>query len=190
MNARDRWNRIYKEDNRPGSVAAVLTRHAGLLPQGGRALDIACGTGANARFLADRGMEVDAWDISDVVIKALEGFHPRVHPRAIDISADSLVGNKGEADYDLILTCHYLDAALAPAIRDATRPGGLIIYQTFTAAKIAAIGPDNPGFLLQPGDLESFVKGCRILAADDGSQITDSSHPLAGRACILAQKPQ
>ena len=97
MNARDKWNRIYKEDARPGSVAAVLTRHAGLLPQGGRALDIACGTGANARFLADRGMEVDAWDISDVAIKALEGFHPRVHPRAIDISADSLADNKGRA---------------------------------------------------------------------------------------------
>ena len=33
-------------------------------------------------------------------------------------------------------------------------------------------------------------EGCRILAADDGSQITDSSHPLAGRGYILAQKPQ
>ena len=94
---------------------------------------------------------------------------------------------KGEPGYDLILTCHYLDAALAPAIRAAARPGGLIIYQTFTAAKVAAIGPDNPGFLLQPGDLESFVEGCRILAADDGSHITDSSHPLAGRGYILAQ---
>jgi len=183
--SRDKWNRIYTGDSKPGSIATVLEQNTDLLPTEGRALDIACGTGANALYLAERGMEVDAWDISDVVVASLANQHPRLHPRAIDITPEALAGEH----FDLILTCHYLDPVLAPAIRDAARPGGLIIYQTFTSSKQADIGPSNPDFLLKPGDLESFVENCEILAAGDGSDILDTGNPMAGRAWIIARKP-
>lgn len=181
---REKWNRIYSGDLEPGSTAAVLAQNADLLPTKGRALDIACGTGANALFLAERGMDVDAWDISDVVIDSLATLHPRIHPRALEITPESLSGKQ----FDLILTCHYLDPALAPAILEATSPGGLIIYQTFTSTKKADIGPSNPDFLLKPGDLERFVAGCDILSAQDGSDIVDKENPMAGRAWIIARR--
>ncbi len=157
-----------------------------LLPREGTALDIACGSGANALFIAKLGMEVDAWDISDVVIGALENRHPRLHPKAININAGTLQG----AHYDLVMTCHYLDASLAPSIRAATNPGGLIIYQTFTLDKKTDIGPSNPDFLLKPGDLEDFVQDCEILAMEDGSDILEKANPMAGRAYVIARKPQ
>lgn len=182
---KNKWNRIYKKDSGTGSIAAVLLDHTDLLPRSGNALDIACGRGGNALFLAERGMEVDAWDISDVVIKTLEHRHPRLHPKVLDISASALAN----LQYDLILTCHYLDASLAEAIRRATKPGGLIIYQTFTAEKRAAVGPSNPDFLLKHGQLEALVEGCQTLAFRDGSAIIDEKDPLAGRAYIVARKP-
>ncbi|MBL6690160.1 MAG: methyltransferase domain-containing protein [Pseudomonadales bacterium] len=181
---RDKWNRIYSGESAPGSIAAVLEQNADLLPKQGRALDIACGTGANALFLAERGMEVDARDISDVVIASLANQHPRLHPRAVDVTPESLFG----LQFDLILTCHYLDPALAPAILEATSPAGLIIYQTFTSTKKVDIGPSNPDFLLKPGDLEKFVDGCDILAKQDGSDILEKENTMAGRAWIIARK--
>ncbi|MBO6557585.1 MAG: methyltransferase domain-containing protein [Pseudomonadales bacterium] len=147
-------------------------------------MDIACGSGANALYLAERGLHVDAWDISDVVVSHLENRHPRLYPRALDITAAAIENSR----YDLILTCHYLDPSLAKAIVRATHPGGLIIYQTFTAGKKADIGPRNPDFLLKPGQLESFVSGCRVLRFEDGTDIVDQGNPMAGRAYIIAQK--
>jgi len=72
----------------------------------------------------------------------------------------------------------------------ATRPGGLICYQTFTAEKQIDIGPSNPDFLLQPNELQSFVPGCEILAFRDESHNTNRDDPLAGRAFIIARKPE
>lgn len=163
----------------------MLIQNTEFLPTQGRALDIACGSGANALFLADLGMQVDAWDISDVVVSHLENRHPGLHPKALDITAAAIENSS----YDLVLTCHYLDPSLANAIVSATNPGGLIIYQTFTAGKKADIGPSNPDFLLKPGQLESFVAGCRILKSEDGTDILDKGNPMAGRAYIIAQKP-
>ena len=64
MNMKNRWNRAYSQKTDPGSPAAILLNHQTLLPAGGIALDIACGQGANALFLAERRLAVDAWDIS------------------------------------------------------------------------------------------------------------------------------
>ena len=186
-NPKEKWNRIYMKDTASGKVAAVLQDNVALLPTTGLALDIACGTGGNSLFLAERGMTVDAWDISDVVIQALrEKFRdqPKIRPLTIDIRPDCLP----EKRYDLVLTCHYLDRTLAPAIMQATRPGGLVIYQTFTSNKVAAIGPETPAFLLRPNELEQWVAGCELLASADGSGIEDIEHPLAGRAYVIARK--
>ena len=69
---KEKWNKRYSARNigqlkqRPSDW---LVRHQPLLEKQpkGKALDIACGNGRNARFLANLGFEVDALDISDVV---------------------------------------------------------------------------------------------------------------------------
>ena len=85
-------------------------------------------------------------------------------------------------------TC-FVRPLLPPAILDATRPGGLICYQTFTAEKQINKGPSNPEFLLQPNELQSFVPDCEILAFKDESHNVNRDDPLAGRAFIIARKP-
>jgi tellurite methyltransferase len=42
------------------------------LPDDGRALDLACGLGGNSILLAQQGLKVDAWDIADVPVAALQ----------------------------------------------------------------------------------------------------------------------
>src|SRR3569832_2422999 len=60
----DRWDARYREAGLPGAPATVLLENAHLLPREGTALDLACGLGANALLLAERGLTSHAWDIS------------------------------------------------------------------------------------------------------------------------------
>ena len=186
---RDKWNRIYSKALLPGPPAAVLTDNDNVLPIDGIALDLACGLGANSLFLAARGLEVHAWDISEVAVSHLaeqaNSLGLNIQTSAMNITAAALPINS----YDLVVTSHYLDRSLPPAILQATRPGGLICYQTFTAEKQVDMGPSNPMFLLQPDELQSFVPDCEILAFKDESYNTDRNDPLAGRAFIIARKP-
>ena len=186
---RDKWNRIYSKDRLPGLPAAVLTDNDNILPIKGIALDLACGLGTNSLFLAARGLEVHAWDISKVAVSHLAeragSLGLNIQTRVINITAAALPVES----YDLVITSHYLDRSLPPAILDATRPGGLICYQTFTANKQIDKGPHNPMFLLRPNELQSFVPDCEILAFKDESHNVNRDDPLAGRAFIVARKP-
>jgi 2-polyprenyl-3-methyl-5-hydroxy-6-metoxy-1,4-benzoquinol methylase len=76
--SRQKWDRIYRNWKAPfPGAAAVLAENEHLLPPGGgRALDLACGLGGNAVFLARRGFEVDAVDISEVGIEGQTGCRP------------------------------------------------------------------------------------------------------------------
>jgi 2-polyprenyl-3-methyl-5-hydroxy-6-metoxy-1,4-benzoquinol methylase len=186
---RDKWNQIYSKNQLPGPPAAVLTDNQNMLPVKGIALDLACGLGTNSLYLAARGLEVHAWDISKIAVShlsqraGLRGLN--IQTRVVNISAAALPVES----YDLVITSHYLDRTLPLAILNATRPGGLICYQTFTAEKQINIGPNNPDFLLQPNELQSFVPGCEILAFKDEGHNVNRYDPLAGRAFIIARKP-
>ena len=186
---RDKWNRIYSKGGLPGPPAAMLIDNDNILPIDGIALDLACGLGANSLFLAARGLEVHAWDISEVAVSHLaeqaNSLGLNIQTRVINITAEALPIES----YDLVITSHYLDRSLPPAILDAARPGGLICYQTFTAEKQIDMGPSNPMFLLKPNELQSFVPGCEILAFKDESHNANRDDPLAGRAFIIARKP-
>ena len=187
---RDKWNRVYSENQVIGLPAAVLTENDSILPVKGMALDLACGLGSNSLFLEARGLEVHAWDISKVAVSSLtervDSLQLNIQTRVVNITAAALPVES----YDLVITSHYLDRSLPPAILNATLPGGLICYQTFTAEKQANIGPSNPEYLLQPNELQSFVPDCEVLAFKDESQNTNKDHPLAGRAFIIARKPR
>ena len=186
---RDKWNRVYSKNRILRPPAAVLTDNVNIIPVKGRALDLACGLGSNSLFLEKRGLEVHAWDISEVAVSHLaeqaDSFQLNIKTRVVNITADELPVES----YDLVIISHYLDRSLPPAILNATRPGGLICYQTFTAKKQIDIGPTNPEFLLQPNELHSFVPNCEVLAFKDESQNPDRDHSLAGRAFIIARKP-
>ena len=186
--AKDRWNQIYAKKSHHSKASAVLTRNVNLVQSPGLALDIACGEGANALFLADLGMTVDAWDISTTAIENLTEQAKKngadIEAKALDITPDLLQ----EESYDLILNCHYLDRTLFPAIKLAIKLGGLLIFQTFTANKLADIGPKNPAFLLKQDELLVTFSDFDILIYQDESQSKDTKDPLCGRACLIAKK--
>ena len=68
-----KWDAHY-ELAQVGAPARVLAENAHLLPTAGEGLEIACGMGGNAVFMAQYGLHVHAWDISQVAIKKLQDY--------------------------------------------------------------------------------------------------------------------
>ncbi len=101
------------------------------LPQKGRALDIACGTGAVSLFLADHGFTVDAVDISDVALAGFAKQHPRVRAVCADLDAFDLATDR----YRLVTNIRYLNRRLFPQIIAALQSGGVLIIETFLKSK-------------------------------------------------------
>jgi SAM-dependent methyltransferase len=129
------WDARYRERNgtmwsgRPnGRLVAEVA--APLTP--GRALDVGCGEGADAIWLAERGWTVTAIDISDVAIRrAREDSHPA--GTSVEwICGDTLQTPFPARSFDLV-SMHYPalpKAAGDAAVRrllDTVRPGGLLL---------------------------------------------------------------
>jgi 2-polyprenyl-3-methyl-5-hydroxy-6-metoxy-1,4-benzoquinol methylase len=186
-NQREKWDKIYSRNFSDAVPALVLTENASLIPDQGHALDLACGAGANAIFLAQRGLTVDAWDISDVAIAELQRkantHNLQISARVLDITPDTLKGKH----YDVIVNCHYLDRAIMPMILKAASPSGIIFFQTFCRDKRLKIGPTNPDFLLAKDELKLLTQNCEILVYRDAGPSLDTKDPLAGRAYIVVR---
>jgi tellurite methyltransferase len=157
--ARRRWNRRYRERGVRAFEKApspwVVEHHALLTEASGRrALDVACGEGGNAGYLADLGFDVDAVDVSDVAIDALrEAAVSRglsVHPRRADLERGGLPTGR----YGVIVQIHYLQRDLFGPLSRALTLGGLLILQTFTRADREELGNGvDARYLLEAGEL-------------------------------------
>ena len=166
----------------------ALQEHSHLLPFYGKALDLACGLGGNARFLAKCGLKVDAWDISDNALTVLNNWaslnHLPITPLLTDLEQMLLPYQQ----YDVIVVSRYLNRALFQQIEQALKPNGILIYQTFLGP-VQENAPKNPDFYLKSGELvQSFAK-LQCLVYGEGwladSETTEKSLP-AGR--ILKQR--
>ena len=150
--------------------AAWLTANRALLPLVGRALDVACGHGRNALWLAGQGFDTTAVDRDAATVAALDARARReglsLTARAMDLEVDT--ATLGDDAYDVIVVVHYLHRPLFPALLAALRPGGVLVYETFTAAQAARGRPTNPAFLLEPGELARLVAPLEIVAAREG----------------------
>jgi SAM-dependent methyltransferase len=186
---RIRWNRQHAESG--GDLPSTFLRrilesdHWRLAP--GRALDLACGKGRNAVYLAALGFHVTAVDISPV---ALEIGRKEAEQRALPIDwrqADLDYFHLKTAEYDLIVNINYLQRALIPSIKAALRPGGHVIFETYLIDQQAVGHPQNPAYLLGHNELLEHFRNFRVLCYQEGK--LPDRRERSFRAGILAQKP-
>lgn len=192
---RNKWNRIYHDstDERP-LPCSVLADHSYLIPPAGGALDIACGRGGNALYLAMAGLTTTAIDLSDVGIEKLQR-----HAATEDLKINTIVAAASEAYFagntnynglfDVITVANYLDRRLFNVLPDLLAPGGLLFYQTFVRDKsVPGRGPSKPEFLLETNELLTLTSSlvCRVFY--DLGTTGDASCGLRNQSCIVAQK--
>ena len=184
-----KWDRIYSQgDPAQSEPVSVLADNAFLLPKTGTALDMACGLGGNARFLAAAGFATVAWDISAVAVAKLQGI---AESQGLNISARRrFIGSECFVDnqFDVIVVARFLDRALCDAIIRSLKPGGLLFYQTFTRAKVSDQGPKNPDYLLNDRELLELFAPLRVIYYRDNGLVGDVTAGLRNEAQLIGQK--
>lgn len=183
-----------------GPPARVVMDGHGRIRAWGSVLDVACGAGGNALFLANEGFEVLAVDRDAQALAAAraraEAARLRVRWIEADLQADLEAAMDGEArggpapwqvaaeSVDAVVMCRYLWRPLMPRLAAAVRPGGMVLAQTFTRDQPRFGKPTNPDYLLNPGELSRFFPRWAILSYREG--------PVFGRqarATLIARKP-
>ena len=151
-------------------VAEWLAR---LAPPGGErlyALDVAMGRGRHAVALARAGFNAYGVDVRFDAVRdaqlAAEAAAVRVHGWCADLTQHPLPS----ARFDVVVVTRYLQRDLFPALRAAVRPGGVVLYETFTTAQRAlGWGPASPDHLLEPGELLRSFEGFEVLFYEEVS---------------------
>ncbi|HKR00668.1 MAG TPA: methyltransferase domain-containing protein [Pyrinomonadaceae bacterium] len=154
----------------------LLVRLANELPPG-RALDLACGAGRHATFLAERGWRVTAVDASPVGIELAKASarerEVEVDWRVADLERGGFEIEPGA--YDLIGVFYYLQRSLFPQIRAGVRRGGIVVAAIHMVDESPDVKPMNPDFLLRPGELRAEFRGWEILHDYEGAP-TEEGH--------------
>jgi len=150
------------------------------------ALDLACGAGRNALWLAAQGFRTVAVDSSS---EALSIVRERASEAALAIETSALDLESEDVDlglerYALIACVQFLHRPLFPVIERALNPGGLLIFKTYTVDQLGfAGGPRNPSHLLERNELLRRFAAWRVLRYEE-------RRDGAGTAALLAQKPE
>ena len=198
--SRSEWDAKHRLAEAPAAEpASIVSELLPILPAG-PALDIACGTGRHALFLAARGQHVTAVDFSSVALDTLEtrarSTHTRVrrsgsipaggrHLRGgLDLVQANLEQTQlPERRFDLIICVQYLQRSLFSQMARALRPNGVLLMETFTRAQLEFTGgPRNPEYLLKAGELREAFSELRVLFYRE-------LQAGQGIASLLAKKP-
>lgn len=148
-----------------------------------RALDLACGAGRNSLYLANLGYRVDSVDIA---AEALARGRRAAEAGKLPISwieHDLDLGlPRALTDYDLILIIRYLDLSLVASAAERLCPGGYLICEAHLVTSESVIGPHDPSFRVQPGELQRAAPGLDVVEAWEGV-----GRDPDGRAVALAR---
>lgn len=148
---------------------------AGRFPTAGSALDIACGDGAAAVWLASRGMTVLGVDVSPVAVRRATGLAAAagVADRCRFVVADLDAGLPAGPSADVILCLAFRDERLDAAITARLAPGGLL-----AASALSEVGGQPGRFRISAGELDRAFAHLDVIASGESD----------GRAWLLARR--
>ena len=181
---RDAWNRRYAGSEllwtaEPNRV--LVAEISGLPP--GRALDLACGEGRNAVWLAERGWEVTGVDFADVGLDKARGL---AAARGVDptwVEADLLDYDPPPEAFDLVVILYLQLPAderrrVLRSAAAAIAPGGTLLVVAHDRSNLehGHGGPQDPRMLATPqevaGDLDGLeIQFAKVVERRDGDLV-------------------
>jgi tellurite methyltransferase len=166
------YDRVYENDQaafsgEPLPLVKSLIEHL----QHGSVLEIGAGAGRNSLFLAEKGFDIEATDLSP---KSVEMIKQKASEAGISLKAEVADCTETELkkEYDAIIctfTFHHLSRAdgenVIQKIQKHTKPGGFNILTIFTKdGDFYKKNPSTPNFYLENKDeLEHIYKGWKII---------------------------
>ena len=168
---RVRWNQRYRD----GAYVARTHPSSFLVDWLERlphtvALDVACGSGRNTRFIAQTAKRVTGIDISDVAIAQARDLSSHIDNIEFRI-ADLDDGLAFEQEFDLIVMVRYVNLQLMQKLPDLLVPGGVLLIEEhlqWDDSELDLAGPKNPDYRTEPGAVAQTLSSLETLHIFEG----------------------
>lgn len=175
--------------------ATFLVEQLHRLPKG-TALDVAAGGGRHSLLLAARGYHVDAIDrdaaaLSQLSASAAKQERSSITTKAVDLEQPAPFDpGFGHDTYDVVIVFFYLHRPLFPFLIEALKPGGVLIYETFTIDNYTHHKhPRRWEFCLSHNELLRMTSALQVLHYDEGAHDGVEGPRATYTAQLVAQKP-
>ena len=161
-----------------------VRRFASHIPKEGLVLDLACGAGRHATFLADMGYSVFAIDQDIALIK--QNKSPLITSKAFNLELEEWPLEDHE--FSGIVVTNYLYRPHWDRLAPMLANGGVLIYETFALGNAQFGKPSNPNFLLKTGELLALAArhGLKVIAYED-IYIDEPKPAMVQRLCALKE---
>ncbi len=163
----------------PNQLLVDATR--GLRP--GRALDVGMGMGRNALYLARAGWDVTGFDVSSVGVRQADAAARPEQLRLRAVVAADEEFDFGTSEWDLIALIYAIEKRSIHRVREALRPGGVLVVE-------AGINPDpKAAFGYAPGELLKILEGLEIVRHEQVEGSYDWGPERIQLVRLVARKP-
>ncbi len=164
---RERWDRRFATVG-PGlpGPPSVLAGRESLVPVSGRALDVACGRGTVAVWLAERGLTTTALDVAPEALRLTAELAAARAVTVTTLGADLDDGLPAAVigPFDVVVCQRFRDPALYPALPELLVPGGLLVVSV-----LSTVGDAGGSYRAEPGELRAAFGHLDVLVDEEGN---------------------
>lgn len=165
-----------------GTPSDWVVEHTPLIRNGGRVLDLACGYGRHAIWLAAQGFQVDAVDYN---AQALAGMHGIANINVIVADIENSEWPAAEQKYDAIIVSRYLYRPILSMLAQILNIDGVLIYETFMVGNERYGKPSNPDYLLLQDELHSVYAPLLKIHAFEQGEVKGTTPAVMQRICAV-----
>jgi tellurite methyltransferase len=173
----EKWNARYRAGEQLFDAPSPLVERFTTDLTPGAALDLACGPGRNALYLAERGWCVTAVDGSPIAIAKLLARNVEIDARVANLERREFQIHPDS--YDLICDCYYLQRDLFPQINAGIRIGGMAIVIVHLSDGMPACA--------RPNELRDYFADWNILHYREG-QPGEACHQRAVAELVAVRR--
>ena len=184
------WDNVYTEKKVAAATPSdVLINNVHLLPEAGEALDYACGLAANGLFLAKKGFQVKAWDLSEIAIDKINNYanenQLNLSATVYDLENNSVsIKNK----FDVIVVSYFFHRESLRKLYDLLKKDGLLFYQTFSNQQYNEQGPAREAYRLKRNELIDVFSDMQILFYREDDVFVNAENAKLGVTYFVAKK--
>ena len=186
---RDEWNARYRERGSESDHAPSrwVIDQCARLPVDALVLDVAGGSGRHAEPVARSARTVILVDFVHRAVVAAAARHERI----VGVVADAHALPFAREVFDAIVCVSFLDRSLFKAFAELLKPGGVLVYETFTRAHLDVVarglarGPRNAAYLLEAGELAALVAPLIVQEGEEGLVVDDAGERHVARVMAV-----
>ena len=164
---RERWDRRFATvgPGLPGPPSVIVGRED-LVRQGpGSALDLACGRGTVAVWLAERGLATTALDVSPEALRLTAELAAARGVAVTGVRADLDDGLPATVNgpFDVVVCQRFRDPSLYSVLPGLVAPGGLLVVSV-----LSTVGDAGGSYRAAPGELRAAFGHLEVLVDEEG----------------------